>query len=512
MNIRTTQSFNKQIVSKKNSFKKTMPARHQTGHGGGHSQKRGHQHVKLQHNNRVPGGVNPTTATDALASAKSIASGNRHSVMTRTNTDQPVITRPTQLVKTKQMTVQTKLTADAQLPNAWATTNSQYMDFRIMPSQNIHYVDDIDFIFTVKNNQAVGGSNMLLGPWYQMFDRVELLADGTSTADQLYPIQLFLIDQCARRDEERAMAAFNEAINRDTNRDSGTDSYDLTNYDAYNHGTGYLLAPQEQHTYRFKVGTLLDFADLFLPTLETWPCIRFYFGGKNFQMSGSPTLLTDFPILANAELLLSGTYLGDPSQLEAYKNYYRDYMSISNGIMYDRQIVTPFPINNNSETADIVLTGLSGKVAGIFALMKNQNLTNQAQFSPGGAQTYTHLDKVTFKQQDGTVQSFERQDVDWFRSIMWAKQWPSCLALEKCILWYPFCSDPMGLLHFGTDSGSYEMTTREIFKFTPLSVANNTFTDGDVKTVEFFAVRYGQLIYHRGKLSAFKMTEPRMQN
>jgi hypothetical protein len=489
-----------------------MPARHH-GHGSSMGHKRSHKNVKLTHNNRTPGGVNPTTATDALASAKAVSSGNRHSVMTKTNTDQPVITRPTQLVKTKQMTVQTKLTADALVGNAWAPTNSQYMDFRLMPSQNIHYVDDMDFVFTVKNNQpSPAGLDMLLGPWYQMFDRIELLADGTSTADQLYPLQLFLIDQCTRKDEERAMAAENEGINRDTRRDSNTNSYLLTNYDAYNHGTGILLHPQEQHTYRFRVGSLLDYADLFLPCLETWPCIRFYFGGNNFQMALSATLTHDYPVLVNAELLLSGTYLGDANQLAAYKDYYSNYMSISNGVMYDRQIVTPFPINSGAETADIVLTGLSGKVAGIFALMKNPTLSNQAQFSPGGAQTFTHLDKVTFKQQDGTVQSFERQDVDWFRSIMWAKQWPSCIALEKCILWYPFCSDPMGLLHYGTDSGSYEMTTREIFKFTPLAVTDNTFANGDTKTVEFFAVRYGQLIYHKGKLSAFKMTEPRMQN
>lgn len=486
-----------------------MPARHHNNHGHMGS-KRSHQQVKVHHNNRVPGGVNPTTAVDALASAKSVASGNRHSVMTRTNTDQPVITRPTQLVKTKQMTVQTKLTADAQVANAWAPTNSQYMDFRLMPSQNIHYVDEMDFVFTVKNPEAVGGDDMYLGPWYQMFDRVELLADGTSTADQAYAVQLFLINQCARKDEERAMAAENEGINRDAVRTSGTNPYLLTNYDAYNHGAGIVLGPQEQHVYRFKVGTLLDYADLFLPCLETWPCIRFYFGGKNFQMSTSPTLNTNYPLLVNAELLLSGTYLGDPNQLQAYKDYYSNYMSISNGVMYDKQVVTPFPINNNAETSDIVLTGLSGKVAGLFIMMRNSSLSNEAQFSPGGAQTFTHLDKITFKQQDGTVQSFERQDVDWFRSVMWAKQWPSCINLEKGFCWYPFLSDPMGLLHYGTDSGSYEMSTREIIKLTPKSVTNNTFTDGDVKTVEVFAVRYGQLIYHRGKLSAFKMTEPRM--
>jgi hypothetical protein len=490
-----------------------MPARHH-GHasrsGGPH--RRSPHDVKLTHNNRTPGGVNPTTATDALASAKAVASGNRHSVMTRTNTDVQVITRPTQLVKTKQMTVQTKLTADTLVGNGWATTNSQYMDFRLMPSQNIHYVDEMDFVFTVKNDQpTVGGSNMILGPWYQMWDRIELLADGTSTADQLYSFQLFIMNQCTRRDEERAMSAANEGINRDTDRNSLSNPYTLVNYDAAGHGNGITLVPQQQYTYRFKVGSILDYADLFLPCLETWPCIRFYFSGKNFQMSTSPVLNTDYPRLVNAELLLSGTYLGDPQQLAAYKDYYSNYMSISNGIMFDRQIVSPFPINTGTETADIVLTGLSGKIAGIFSVMRDQSLTNEQQYSPGSGQTFVNLDKVTFKQQDGTVQSFERQDVDWFRSVLWAKQWPSCLALEKCILWYPFCSDPMGLLHFGTDSGSYEMTTREIFKYTPTTVVDNAFVDGDVKTMEFFAVRYGQLIYHRGKLSAFKMTEPKMQ-
>ena len=486
-----------------------MPSRRH-GHHDRDMGYRGHgKKLQVHHNNTSPGGVTPTTAVDVLSDAKSLVSGNRHGVITKTTDGRDVLTRPQQLIKSKQMTVQTRLTSDTLVANAWAPTNNQYMDFRIMPSSNIHYVDELTFVFTVTNNlptPPLGGNNdMYLGPWYQMFDRIELLADGTSTQDQIYPLQAFLMTSVTRKDEERAMAAENEGINRDTSRNSAIDRYLLTNYDAYNHGNGIVLAPGDSHIYRFKCGTLLDYADLFLPNLTTWPTIRFYFGGKNFEMSTSPVLadLTKYPTLTNAELLLSGTFLGSPQQLAAYKDYYNSFPSVSCGLMYDRQTLQPYTAVTGQESTDLILTGMSGKMAGLFVVMKPPNLSNEAQFSPGNAQTFVHLDKVTFKQQDGTVQSFEKQDVDWFRSILFAKQWPSCVALEKCILWYPFCSDPMSLIHYGADTGSYQMTTRESFRFTPLTVTNNA-VPGTPVVIEVFGVRYGQLIYCKGMLNAFK--------
>jgi hypothetical protein len=465
--------------------------------------------MTVRHDRHTPGGVTPTTAVDVLANAKTLMSGNRHSVMAKTLDDNTVLTRPDQLVKSRQMQIQTRLTPDSLIRDAWAPTNNAFMDFRIMPSNNIHYADNLTFVLQVTNPQPPGGDFMLLGPWYQMFDRIEILPDGTSTADQIYPLQAFLMTAMTRTDEQRAMAASNEGINRDTNRNSLLNTYQLVNYDAAFQGLGIRLNPGENYTYRFQVGSILDFADMFLPCIQTFPTIRFYFGGRNFQMSTSPTLATDYPRLANAELLVSGTFLTDPGQVSAYKDYYTSYPSISNGIMYDRQTLPPFTPTSNVETADNLLTGLSGKMAGFFLVLKEQNLGNEFQFSPGntGNQSFKHLDKFTFKQMDGTVQSFEKQDVDWFRTIMASKQWPSCVSLEKCILWYPFCTDPMALYHQGADTGSYQFTTRESFRAIPLTVPFNALTPATQYSFEAFGVRYGQMISHKGLLSAFKMDE-----
>lgn len=470
---------------------------------------RGNQSTPYGH--RGEKGNYSNVQNDLLDSVKAQNSGNRHSATIKGKNNHVFRTRASQLVSNSAVQIQSQLTPESTPSNGFSAGNV-YMDVEISPSNQIHYLNDYWLELTVRNPSLV--DNMWLNQQSLLFNRIEFLPNSGDVQDTWYDLHQYLMSILPMNDEKRAMEAANMGINRDTNRDSTVNPYTLVNYDNWNHGAGIVLGPGEQYTFNIRHNSIFKNGDIFLPALTSWPRIRYWFDKDNCQMAGSPALANNqYPYIEKAVLKISGDQL-EMDQANAIRNYYgygtNSIPTISYGIAMDRQILNQFTPTSGQETSDLTLNSTSGKMAGFFLIVRKYGVKNEDLLSPAVNQTWLHVKDFTFKQADGTTISYEKQPADYFRSTRWTEQWPSNLALEKSLLWYNFCSDPMAAIFHGQDTGSYQFTNKEVIKFTPLSVTGNTFPALLTPAYEpiIIALRYCQLVHVNGVLNLDKISDP----
>lgn len=437
---------------------------------------------------------------DYLENAKKVASGDRHGALVKGSNGADFRTRTSQLFSNVANQIQTQQPPE-NVPQNGFQSQGIYMDVDISPSNQIHYLNDFWLRLTISNPDPA--LTMIINQQSLLFDRIEFLPNGGDVQDTWYDLHQYLMSILPMNDERRAMEAANMGINRDTDRDSTVSPYTFTNYDNWNHGAGISLLPGEQYTFNIKTECMYKWADIFLPSLTSWPRIRYWFSQNNCQFSTSPTLGAGvYPQILNAMLVISGERLTGP-QASAIKS--RMAMpTISYGITMDRQILSQFTPTSNVETSDIILNSFSGEQIGFFLIFRKTNQQGQQLLSPGGGQTWAYLDNFTFKRSDGTVESYERQPTDYFYSTRFAEQWPANLALEKAVLWYNFCSDPLAAIRQGVNTGSYEFTNKEVIRFTPKSVASNLLVGAYEPII--IGLRYSQLIQQNGVLNIDKIS------
>lgn len=461
------------------------------------------------HSAGTHGRQRPFAGTDPLGHAKSKTSqrGHRHSLIVPADVGgQSVLSRPEQLTVDPQTCIQTQMNPE-NVSAACFQQDGVYWDQEIVPSSNVHYANKVTLQLELLNDSTAA---MHLGPFWQLFDKIEILPDGSDVAQTLYSDQLFFLSHLKWSDEQRAMESENYGVNRDTNRNSAVSPYDLLNYDAAGNGAGIIVAPQGRYTYFVEIPSILENCDLFLPALTNWPRFRFYPSFKNNQMKSSPALLLPTPAqpkILRALFVVSGPQLPDVI-LKQSIDLHSSIPSVSIGIMTDRQIISINPVSG-VEGGDYVLNSTTGKIAGFIAFARPVGAIREEQFSPGTAQTWRLIDTFTFKYSDGQTMSYEKQPFQLFRTKRWMENWcHNNLAFEKSFLWYSFCSDPMAAITDGVDTGSHIFNAKESMRFTFVSTAagGNTFVDNSPHELLIYPFRFGQVTLCGGVLTAEKLS------
>lgn len=428
--------------------------------------------------------------------------GLRHSNIVSTDTGVDILSRDAQLFTEAAYQLQTQMNPET-LTSALFSQSGVYYDNEVTPSLSIHYISLLTVQMEIQNRSAV---DMHLGPWWQAIERIEGLFDGSDIQSTLYSEQFYIFQQIMWNDEMRANEAINYLCNRDTNRDSGVSAHLLHNYDAWNHGAGYIIPPGGSVTYFCEIPDITRYADIFLPVLSNWPRWRIYPAFPDAQMTTSPALLLPtpvYPYLSRALFVVSGQQLPDTAVKQALRMH-QQYPSVSCGVMSDRQIITA-PLSPNNETGDIVLNSIVGKNIGMFMFWRFPNLQNEAKFSPGSAPTWKEILNFTFKSGDGQVMSYEKQPFQLFRTKYWGRHFISNLALEKSILYYPFCQDTVKTITQGTDTGFYSFTSKESMRFTCIDVVGNAIAPGLNHELLVYTLRQAELTMNRGILKAEKL-------
>lgn len=364
---------------------------------------------------------------------------------------------------------------------------------------DIGYADHI--IVQLQLGNPDNANPMALGSFFQLWDKIEIMPDGSTVQDTLYPEMMYLRFMEDINDEYRAQIGLNYGTNTATSRDPTTNAYSHTNYDAAVNGTGVIIPAGGSFTYYAEIPCILNHSHLFMPSLDPkrFPRIRFYPSNVNFRMKDPlNAYTTQSPVILQALFVINGPQF-IPNITAGLHNIYSNVPAVSSGVVMERQIINYNP-SSGVETADIVLNSIVGKIAALYIILRETGVTNEALFSSGtlANATWKQIESFTYKTSGGSVVSYEKQPVQLFRTTYWADHFKSGLAQEKAIMFYPFCKDFMSVIYHGCDAGSYEMTAKESIRFIPRSVIHNTFVDNAPMELLVYAQRYAEVIQESG--------------
>lgn len=411
----------------------------------------------------------------------------------------------TALLKSYSIPVHLQMNAE-NIPTGCFTGNNLYFDIVLNGGNYISYADHIILQLTLTNPSAT--DPIILGPAEQLFDKIELLINGSNIQDTIYPEQMFFGYKQDLTDERRSQVAQNYGWQRQTNRDSSINAYRLTNYGVANQ-TGVIIPEGETFTYYMEIPCCLSCASIFLPAIgpQKGPRYRFYPSAANCKMSTDVTLTK--PIIQQAMFVVAGPQFTADVQQSLTTDYLNN-RTVVPCIAFDRQIINIQPANNK-ETGDLTLNSIGGQVAGLMCILRrvadaqNEGLFSHVDGTISSNQTWKQFDFITFKEASGRVIGYEKEPAQLFRTVYWQDHFKSNLALEKMVLWYPFCSDIMACWKQGANTGSYFFEGSETFRFTPQSVTNATFTDGDSSEFLVFVYRHAVLNFQRGGFNLRKL-------
>lgn len=441
----------------------------------------------------------------AARRTESLKGQKRHdrSVQSDIFPEQNVWVSSTSLVKDYAIPVHVQLNAE-NIPSGSFTGQNTYFDIVLNGGNYIGYADHIILELILTNP---GAAAITLGPAEQLFDKIELLVNGSNVADTLYPEQMFFGYKQDICDEHRAIVSDNYGWERQTDRDSTLNPYQLTNYDAAVSGTGVVIAAGGQKTYWMEIPCCLSYANLYLPAIgpQKGPRYRFYPSANNCKMSSDAT--TTKPVIQQAIFVVGGPQFSSDVQ-DNITSEYHNQRTVVPCIAFDRQIVN-ISIFDNKETGDLTLNSITGQVAGLMAIVRKvADGSQEGLFSPGGTgtQTWKQFDLITFKESSGRVIGYEKEPMQLYRSLYWSDHFRSTLAQEKCVLWYPFSSNIMSDIKTGSNSGSFQFEGSETFRFTPQNVPTyNTFTDGDNCEFLVYVYRHAVLSFNNGQWNLKKL-------
>lgn len=429
--------------------------------------------------------------------SESLKNQKRHdrSVQSDIMPEENVWVAATSLVKDYAIPVHVQLNAE-NIPSGSFTATNTYFDIVLNGGNYIGYADHIILQLIVTNPSAL--LPITLGPAEQLFDKIELLVNGSNVQDTLYPEQLFINYKQDICDEVRAIMAPNYGWERQTDRDSSLNPYLLTNYDAALSGAGITIPASGQFTYYMEIPCCLAYANLYLPAIgaQKGPRYRFYPSSANCKMSSDVTATK--PVIQQAIFVVGGPQFSSDVQ-DSITSEYGNQRTVVPCIAYDRQIVN-VNVFTGKETGDLTLNSITGQVAGLMGIVRSiASASKEGLFSPGGAQTYLEFDDITFKESSGRVIGYEKEPMQLYRSTYWMDHFRSTLAQEKCILWYPFCSNIMSDIKNGSNTGSFKFEGSETIRFTPYSVTNNTFVDGVNCELLVYVYRHACLTFTDGQ-------------
>lgn len=419
---------------------------------------------------------------------------HEHQALSDVSPGSNVWVSPTALNKDYSIPVHLQMNAE-NIPSGCFTGNNLYFDIVLNGGTYIGYADHVVLQLVLFNPSAI--NTIILGPAEQLFDKIELLINGSNVEDTIYPEQMFFGYKQDLMDECRATIAANYGWERNTDRDSTLNPYLLTNYDAAVNGTGVTMPPLSTFTYWIEIPCGLSVANMFLPAIgpQKGPRYRFYPSANNVKMSADVT--NTKPSIQQAIFVVGGPQFAADIQ-EQITSDYNSARTVVPCIAFDRQIIN-LSISNDKETGDLTLNSITGQVAGLMCILRPVALAqNEGLFSPGGAQTWREFDFITFKEASGRVIGYEKEPMQLYRTLYWKDHFRSNLALEKCVLWYPFCNDIMKDWNLGSNTGSYQFEGSETFRFTPLSVTNNAFVDGENCEFIVYVYRHAVLNFING--------------
>lgn len=409
----------------------------------------------------------------------------------------------------KEYTNPVKLQINAEnIPNSCFKITNAYFDLQLVTNDYIDYLDKLILQFQIQNSHPT--QDMHLGPFYQLWDKIEFLPNGSNVQETLYPEPHYFMTFQNLPDEERANLAQNYGYNRQTDRNVALNPYQLRDYDAANAGVGIVLAPGQTYTYFCEIPWILKYMNLYLPALgsKMWPRFRFYPSKDNCLMSTDPSFTppntANPPTILQAIFIVCGPQLA-PTIRQDLQAAYADKPTIVSGIGYDRQIINYNPVNG-VESADLVLNSITGQIAALMVILRPVGVANEALFSPATGQTWREISNFTFKAGGGKVISYEKQPMQLYRSTEWRKYFNSSLALEKAVFFYPFCEDIMKAIEEGANTGTFMMNGKDTLRITPISVpVFNAFVDSDPHELLVYVYRYSLITLHNGVLDLRKL-------
>lgn len=389
------------------------------------------------------------------------------------------------------------------IPTSCFQTVNSFFDIEIVGSDAVDYMDHLILQLQLRNPDLV--NPLTLGHFFQLWDKIELLPDGSNVQDTLYPEMMYLMYMQNVTDEYRSQINGNYGANQATARPINSDPRHFTNYDSANAGAGVIIPPGGSYTYFSEIPCIMQHMDLYLPALRSnkWPRIRFYPSVGNARQTNSTSVMQ--PVIQQALFVVHGPQYVD-SIRKQLKNAYRKAPSISAGITMERQIINYNPVSG-VESADIVLNSCVGKYMGMYMILRDTSVFGEELFSAGTLPnaTWHQMDTITFKEGGGRVVSYEKQPVVLFNTVHWANYYKSNLAREKAFIFYSFASDPCAAIYSGADTGSFMMTSKESVRVTPVSVTGNAFVNNDPMEFLVYGFRYSQATQANGIFSIDKL-------
>lgn len=423
---------------------------------------------------------------------------DRHPSTTTVN-GQTVRVKPYSNIKVPAIPVSVQQNAET-IPAGCFSVPNIFFDIELVQTNLISYAEHILVQLQLQNSDLTPGNDLILSHFWQLWDKIEIMPDGSTVQDTIYPEMMYLFHNLDVSDEYRAQVGLNYGQNTATSRDPTTLPSTHVNYDAARNGTGITIAPGASYTFFAEIPSILTKSQLYMPALAArqYPRIRFYPSSTNYALSTSLALTP--PKILQALFVINGpSYL--PSITRRLADIYSRTPAVTSGLVMDRQILDYSP-KTGVESSDIVINSLSGKMAGLFIIMRTKGVTREQLFSSGtlANATWKEITQFTFKTAGGSVVGYERQPVQLFRTTYWADHFKSGLNQEKAFLFYPFCQHLMPAIYDGCDVGSYTMTAKESMRFIPVSIPGNTFVDGDSVDLLIYALRYAQLVQGRGNV------------
>ena len=378
-----------------------------------------------------------------------------------------------------------------QLPsNAFAATGS-FFDIQITGA-GVDYLDQTILQYGIFN-PAPGSMRLVPSPWH--FDRIELMYNGSQVDDTIYPEQAYL-DQIVHfgiAEKYGYLKDMNFRVNFNTTALANRfqkDDYDHPSLGDFNEVWG----PSETKTLFYPIFWSATQTNIFLPAKKVNPRFRFY-TAVNPQTNTSGALATN-PVLSQVQMIIHGPVFSPSVRQNLHKQYSTSGKdSISRTFSHERQIIDVV-LNSGIESADQSLTALNGQFINMFYFTRLTTALREELYSAGGAPTPTWfgMSDVTLLDSSGNPVGYNREPWQWHNGKRWYDQFPECFVnLEKCIASWNFAKDPLLSVMTGANTGGLYLDGNFVFRFTPLSLPNNTIPAGTNAQLIMVCWRYAQL-------------------
>ncbi len=382
---------------------------------------------------------------------------------------------------------------DNLVPSAFDPSAPSQMDIRIVGAPT-HTLKDITFEITLQNTT---GNIMTLSHPSTWFSRLEIMSDGVTTDETVYPVQHYLDAMLDVTDEERADFSRTMHYNPITDRSYTNTSYECRNYDSPSTAEFQIPANSSKRFY-FKLSHFLQDVDLFLLSLNAEPRLRFYTGNQ-LQTTTSAAYLASaasFPTLTQFNIYNRGTlYKGSIAAMLAKR--YSSRKSATRILTHERQTYSQ-TITSGTECADILLTGLNGQYAYLVVIVSEVGLKQNEIYSDhltaaarANGATWKKLYDITLLDSNQTALNKNKMSVEYLQNNVFPHHFNSAITYEKELIVIPFAESCRLAKHY--DCGSMTMDGNWVLRFTPTSIPTyNVIPASLAVEVAVYGYRYGE--------------------